>query len=265
MHMAQVESYQTSSWVLEDGELLAFVSDMDDNWLLELKPPATPDCVASLSTTKLNKKPRRSRKLDIMNTRQEIIDLQDQLQMLQKQDELRDTTESSSRSNWRVFALHQQSLTNSARKENTRLLKQVQARAGLIQRIVRLINRQENGSIPRAVQLDYRVTSVDNPAHVYRVMQACLDSRSLNALDVIMSQCIEPQVDSSYQLRKFHWRTFALTHRCVGVEFNESVAMPLSSPFIHGVLYRYPVLINALEIREHNVRAVSPLLVELLF
>lgn len=67
-----------------DDELLAFASEMDNNWVLQSNPTASAASASIISPATRSKKPRHSRRQDFAHAREEINQLQRQCQILQE-------------------------------------------------------------------------------------------------------------------------------------------------------------------------------------
>lgn len=234
--------------MLDDDELLWFLRDVDDIW------PSVDPAIAPVVPTKRSKAPRRSRRDDILRARQELLVLQQQLQCLTEKRDFRHSVLASRLKcglDWRQFTAREQVLAKTASHENAALRKRVRANTKLIQGLSQLIRQQQLEAMPKSVRIDCQIVSLDNEAHVYRVLQSSLNIRRSGQLDAILKQCDCVPVDPLMQ-QTAQWRTLDLADRRVGVEFYESVVMPFSMQFILSELSRCPSL-NALEICDNQV------------
>lgn len=233
---------------------------MDQSWLID---PMTDRTLAlapnAPARSIIMKKPRRSPRVDLLNFRQEAAELQLQVQILQAKHAFREslkTNRSDSGLDWCHFALNERSLSKMASQKNERLRKQVEAKMRLLQRIVRCIQRQQLETKPRSLHIHFRIESHDDTAHVYRVLQSCLNKHSNDRLNAIASQCHVLSIKSEFQLRMIRWETFALGDLGVGVDFQESAVIPFASSFVHDVLYRNPV-INVAQVQKNAVSCAA--------
>lgn len=259
--MTQVQAHCT----LDDEELSAFLLEIvDADWELELTPPedAPVSSVASISPRRHKsihvKKPRRYTKADILSTRQEVDELQRQLHLLQEKRAFRErlqSVRSSSRLDWPVFASRERVLVKKAIEVNDQLRKHVDANTRMSDRFVRSIHRQIK-TIPKLVRIDSRIVGLANAAHITRVMRVCLDNRSENQLDAIITECSNVALDWTGKLQTVEWRAFSSGERGVGVTFQESVVLPFSPLYINGEIRRWPSL-NATTVFKHE-RGDSP-------
>lgn len=247
--MAQVE------WALSDDELLAFLSELDgDDWLL--KPaPVTPSPSVSLKTR--TRKPRKSRRLDLLNARQEIAELQSQLQLVHEKVAFRESLNASQSScglGWQLFALREKILKMRSAEENARLRRRVTMEAKAVRRMLSLV-RQQTETVSMSVRIRRNDDTMDlqDEDQVYRVLHACINLRCGRDLDAIVQQCDAESVLSESNLERSQWRKFVLQDRGVGVEFREAVAMPFSTAVIHRAIRKH-VVIDSLEECKGNVR-----------
>lgn len=252
--MAKVES--SSELALGGEDVFTFFREMDHNWLIDPTPERTLALIPNAPARSIIKKPRRSPpRVELLNIRQEATELQLQVQILQEKHEFRQSlraNRSNSGLDWRQFALNERSLAKMTSQKNERLRKQVDAKLRLIHRIARCIQRQKLESNPRSLQIYFRIENHDDDAHVYRVLQACLNKRSNDHLEAIAGQCHALSTGSACNLRMIRWETFALGDLGVGVGFQESAVIPFASSFVHDVLYHNPVL-NAVQVRKDSV------------
>lgn len=232
--------------------------DFDDQWVLELLDIIPPDSVANLNSRDANidrKKPRRYRTVDLLDTKREMADLQDQLQKLEQRNALHrslDEARFHSGLDWSTFAKREKIKTTMAVQENARLRKRVEAKVRRIQRILCFTRQQKIEAVPRSVQLCCRIVRLDNEARTFQALQACLDIRSNGELDAIVDRCRAMTLETTSTMREIQWETLALSDRDVGVEFHESVVIPFDASFTASILYRKRLL-NALQIRQNNV------------
>lgn len=233
--------------LLNDADLTKFLNEME-----------ALSSVSNATSRRSHKPPRHSRRLDIQRSKQELTDLEDQLQILRKQNEFRESLQaarSNSGLDWKVYAQHERLMSEAATKENSRLQKRVEAKMRRIQLLSQLIHRHLFRSVPKSVEIDLRIVDLDNQAHVYRVLQACLDSRRKGQVDDIVSNCKEYLAMSDAGLRTSQWKTFAIEDHRIGVEYNESVTIPFDSNFIQGIINENPSL-NALKVDENHVSCI---------
>lgn len=242
--MAQLEC------VPMNDELLAFLGELDNDWLLESDPIKPVTVVRSIKP----RKPRKSRRADLLNAQQELAKLQSQLQLLHGELEFCGFNRSSSGLDWKSFALQERILKTKADKENARLRRRVEAKARLICRVSALM-RQQIEIMPCSVQRNECPNGVDlyNEVQVYHVLQACLDMRCRRDLDAIVQQFSDGSPASTSELQKAQWRTFELSDNGVGMDFREAVLMPFTSAFIHCTISQHAA-VNSLDICKANVR-----------
>lgn len=245
--MAQVECIPVND------ELLAFLGELDNDWVLEAAA-AKPGVLLGPSIKP--RKPRKSRRVDLLNAHKELARLQCQLEVLHGKlqfCESSDTDRSSSELDWKSFALQERILKAKADKENERLRRRVDAKARLVCRISALMQQQIQIA-PSSLRLDQQPSDVDlyNEAQMYQVLQACLEMRCRRDLNAIVQQFHGDSVASRGGLQKAQWRTFALSDNGVGMDFREAVLMPFSSAFIHRAISRHAA-VNSLDVCKANV------------
>lgn len=238
---------------LSNDDLLAFLSEIDGDWLMDSDPVTSPPVDVKPRT----RKPRKSRRLDLINIRQEIAQLQFQLQLLQEKVAFRESlnvNRSSCGLSWKYFALREKTLKMRTAEENARLRRRVAVETKVTRRILALVRHQAE-TVPRSVRINRCAERIDlkNEEQVSRVLRACIDLRCVGDLDVIAQQCDEESVVSDSNLERSQWKTFALKDHGVGVEFREAVAMPFSAATIHRANRRH-IVINAVEECKGNVR-----------
>lgn len=228
--MAELEDTDSFNPLMDDEALFAFLGEMDNDWVLDSPPLKTLDETSRKPkrTRRIGaKKPRKSRRLDLLQARYEIADLECQLHLLHEKYESRESLETH-RSNWKLLARHERVLKKKAEIENARLRKLMDTHAKLIQQTSAQL-QQHIGMLYKATQGDSRIASLNDAAHIYEIMQICLDLRCRSQLDAIVRQCSE---DSACKLQRIRWKTLPLGEQDIGVEFRESVAMPFKSVFI---------------------------------
>lgn len=212
--MVQVER----DYTLDYDDMSAFLREIDTDWDFELSPIVTIASVTSISPKNRSKKPRRYPKVGILNARKMVTELELQLQILTEKhafcEPLR-AAKSDYDLNWSLYASREGTLMKTSGQVNARLRKRVDDNTRQIQRISRLVNRFQIGTMPRS--WNDQIVNLDNETHVRRVLRACLDSRSKHQVDLIVRQCSEA---SEEDLQRFDWRTFALETHSVGVEFH---------------------------------------------
>lgn len=226
--MAQLQDTDSFNPLMDDEDFFAFLGEMDNDWLLDALPLKLPD--DSSKSPKRNrrisvKKPRKSRRLDLLKTHDHVADLESQLQILRERYEYQ---ESLDQSNWKLLAMHERVLKKKVEIENARLRKLLDTQAKLIQQICAQM-QQHVGMLSKGMQGDSRITSLTDAAHIYQVMQMCLDMRCKSRLDAIVGLCSD---DSACKLQRIQWQTLPLGDRDVGVDFRESLAMPFKSAFV---------------------------------
>lgn len=246
--MAQVDC------VPVNDELLAFLGELDNDWVFDTDPVKP---IVNLKPSLKPRKPRKSRRVDLLNAHQELSRLQAQLLQLHGKLEFcesLDADRSSSGLDWKSFALQERILKTKADKENARLRRRVEAKARLICRVSALM-KQQIEVMPSSVRRDECPNAVDlyNEAQVYHVLQACLDMRCRRDLDAIVQQFSGGCAVSMSELQKAQWRTFALSDNGVGMDFREAVLMPFSSAFIHRTISQHAA-VNSLDVCKANVR-----------
>lgn len=231
--------------VLESADTSAYLSEVES-------PRAS---AVSAPPKKIINKPRRSRRLDVQSSRQELVNLELEFKILREKHEFRESlkaTTSNCGLDWKLYALSELLMAKMATEENVRLKKRVESRTRRIQRLYRLIHRNMFVTMPTDLEIDLRIVNLDNHAHMYRVLQSCLDSRSQNQVDVIISKCDRHAAVSDANLQMSQWKTFAIGNHSIGVEFQESVAIPFGTAFIQSIINDNPSL-NALKVRENYV------------
>lgn len=213
---------------------------------------------ASTATGNKTKKPLRSSRFDILSLRQEVLELQDQLQILQEKYNLHRPIKSireSSAQDWALIAYRERVSCTTAIRVNTDLQKRVLANRRLFDRIVKLCCRQQAQAMPKSVEIDLKCMPLANTAQVYHVLQVCLEYRIQGQLDSIVDRCS----DSGHELQRHQWRLFPTGNRCLGVKFQESVAMPFSAKFVRDALLHGPsigaLMNNAIGSCTTNVRS----------
>lgn len=240
--MAQVDT----NCSLDYDEMSAFLSKIDDGWVLDLSPLEPPVPVATISPRNKvirSKKPRRYTRLDILDTRRELADLELQLQILKEKHEFYESLRAEKSScglSWRLFASCEQILMKKSARMNAQLHKRMSDNNRLIHRIHRLIQRNPMESMPKSVQVSCRIVSLDNEMNVRRVLQACLDDRSKHQVDSIVEQCNGGFDATSHDQQLNEWNSVAFGDRGVGVEFRESVVLPFNASFISSAMGDWP-------------------------
>lgn len=254
--MAQIDC------TLPNDELVAFMNEMDGDWLHD-PAPATPPSVGALnsdpvspSPSKTTRKPRRYRRLELMNVRNEIAELQSELQLAHEKAvfcESLNADRSSCRLCWKLVALREKIMKIRANEENARLRARVDMQTKLISRIMSVV-RQQSEAVPRSFYIYSGTSSVDLQDHdqVHRALLVSLDMRCEGDLDLIVQQCHEESVASDSNLERSRWNTFALSDRGVGIEFREAVALPFSGAVIYRTFKPHTVS-DSLEERKGNV------------
>lgn len=175
-----------------------------------------------------------------MNTRKAITELELHLQILQEKYEFCESLKSSKSScspDWRLVVARERVRIKKASHANIVLKRRVSENAHLIQQASRHMDRLGMKSMPESVQDASRISSLDDEAHVYRVLQACLDFRCVSQVDSIVNQCNE----TSSSLETNDWNTFALEIHGIGVRFRESVVLPFSAECIDRISCWLPV------------------------
>lgn len=223
--MAQVNSQSTQDY----DPLMTFVSMLE------------PLSVASISPKNKrvrSKKPRRNRRIDILNVRHTIVELELQLQILNEKYEFCESLKAPKFScgpNWRLVVSRERLRIKKASRVNDMLKTRVSDNARVIQRVSRTIDRQGIHTMPVSVQVASQISYLDNEAHVYRVLQACLDFRCMSQVDSIVNQCNS----TSSSLESDDWNVFSLENDGIGVDFRESVILPFSAACI-GTISSWP-------------------------
>lgn len=224
--------------------LSTFLKTTDDDWVLKLMAHSAPNGVNISPTNKRISKLRRYPRERLMHLRQERTKLELELQILKEKHQFQETLKAKSSSfglSWRLCAMQERILANSASRENSRLRMLVTANAKLIHRVSRLAHRQQLDVMPISVQVDSRIMNFGDHAQMYRTLRSSLEFRSKWQLDAIVDHCSAQSFDSA---RDHDWRPFVLEGIGVGVDFHEAVILPFSSSFICGLLNRWP-LVNA--------------------
>lgn len=229
--MTELQDNASFNPMMDDEALFAFLGEMDSDWVLEASPlkalDHAPTRKPTISRRIRDKKPRKSRRLDLLQVRDEIADLERQLRILHEKFEFQESLKTH-QSNWKLLAMHERVLKKKAEIEQARLRKLVDSHEKFIQQTSAQL-QQHIGMLAKAVQGDNRIASLNDAAHIDEIMQICLDLRCRSQLDAIVSQCSD---DPTCKLQRVQWKTLPLGDRDIGVEFRESVAMPFKSAFI---------------------------------
>lgn len=238
--MAQAD---TNHLLYYDEVSALLLSNIDEGWLLDLSPwdsPAPGTAISPRNKANRSKKPRQYPRLEILNTRRELIELELELQILMEKHEFCESVEAAKSRcglNWRLFASREQILLKRSVRMNSRLLKRVNGNSRLIDRIYRLIQRQPKELTTKSVQISCQIVSLTNEPIVRRTMQACLDIRIKHQLDSILKQC-EGGMGRTSQATE--WSSFTFGDRRVGVGFQEAVVLPFVASFISSSIGDWP-------------------------
>lgn len=240
-----------SCCALDYDELFALLDGMGDEWVLDTTPQETSALDATISPRNKSirsKKPRRYPRIDILNTRRQMNELQLQLQIMKVDRAFYESlkaTKSSFGLDWRQFASRERFRLKTATQVNTQLRKRFDESNLTIRRGVRLINRQKIENMPKSVQLEYRIVGFDSEENIYRALAECLQTRSKGQLNAIVTLCDKASAGSASKLEMHHWSTYALEKRGVCVEFQEYVVLPFSATVVSGAMSCWPSLNEA--------------------
>lgn len=223
---------------LSQDDFLAFFSELDNDWIVKSTPTMVPGQLQ-------DKIPRRSRRVDLVNARKEISELQNQLKTMHDNLNRRGTTRIFS--HWQTYILTEKVLKLRADEENSRLRKRIKETINLSRRIVSLANQQaEIASELMQISRPIANGDVHKDAQIFHGLQACIDLRCRSNLAKIVQQCYAQSAVSIDSLEREEWHEFTLGGRSVLVDFQEAIAVPFSSASIFNSMRRYAA-VNAVE------------------
>lgn len=233
-------------------DLLAFLSELDNDWVLESTPQTLSACSGHLRP----KKPRRNRRVDLMNARQEIVELQNQLKIMYNKLDPRATRTTTQLSQWKKRTLTEKVFKLRADEENSRLRKRIKETMKLTRRI-NLLTHQQAEFASKSLQISRPITDVelDNNAQVFRALHMCIDSRSRSSLTKIVQQCYAQSVLTVGDLERVEWHEHSIGDRIVVVDFREAVAVPFSSAYVFSAMRRYAAVNSIEDKRDVKVNA----------